>query len=97
MSLKLELDADALRPLIREIVAETLAQVEQDSGPFAGKLAIGEAEAARALSLPPHALRDLRLRGEIMASKGPRRRVLYSREDLVSYLLATRSNGNGRH
>jgi hypothetical protein len=89
----LQLDADALRPLVREIVAETLAAVEQDRQALGDKLAIGEAEAARLLSLATHQLRDERLRGRISASVGPGRKILYSREDLLDYLRSRRWEG----
>jgi hypothetical protein len=85
--LSLSLSAEALRPLVAEVVRETLAQLEQARAALPDRLAFGEAEAAALLGLAPHQLRDERLRGRIKASVGPGRRVLYRRADLEGYLL----------
>jgi hypothetical protein len=86
--LHLQLDAEALRPLISAVVAETLAAVENVRATLPDKLAFTEAEAARLLSLRTHQLRDERLRGRIEASVGPGRKVLYTREQLLGYLAS---------
>jgi hypothetical protein len=91
--LQLHLNPEALRPLIRDVVAEVLAALEQDRKPLDGKMAYGEAEAARLLSLHPHQLRDERRRGRIAASVGPGRKILYRREDLLEYLMVRRAGG----
>jgi hypothetical protein len=99
---RIHLDADDLRPLVEEIVALALAQL-RDQEQQITKLAIGEEEAARLLSLAPHQLRDERLRGNIAASVGPGRKILYSRTELLAYLArrpwrANHANGRGdRH
>jgi len=94
--LNLQLDADALRPLIKQIVEETLAAMAEDNAAVNGnRLAYSEAEAAALLGLQPHQLRDERLRGRIQASVGPGKRVLYSRSDLLEYLRQRRWGKNG--
>jgi hypothetical protein len=85
---QLQLDADALRPLIAAVVTETLAAVDSARSALPEKLAYSEAEAARLLSLHTHQLRDERLRGRIEASVGPGRKVLYTREQLLNYLAS---------
>jgi hypothetical protein len=95
-ALSLLLDPDALVLLVRQVVVEVLAALEADRHHLDGKLAFGEAEAARLLSLHSHQLRDERRRGRIAASVGPGRKILYRREDLLGYLLARRVNGDER-
>jgi hypothetical protein len=92
-ALSLQLEPDALAPLIRQVVAEVVAALEQDRKLLDGKMAYGEAEAARLVSLHPHQLRDERRRGRIAASGGPGRKILYRREDLLEYLMARRAGG----
>jgi hypothetical protein len=89
-ALQLQMDPSILAPLIHSVVVEVLAQVEADREWLHAKIAYTEAEAARLLSLNPHQLRDERLRGRIVASIGPGRRVLYSRDDLMTYLASRR-------
>ena len=89
---KLQVDVDTLRPLIEVAVREVLAQVESDSAKLRGQLAYTEAHAAALLGVQGHVLRDLRLRGEIEASKVGKR-VVYSRDDLVSFLQRNRWPG----
>lgn len=84
-------DDDDLRPLIKTIVAETLAQLADDEARLTDKLAFDEATAARMLSLQPHQLRDERLRGRITASVIVGRRIRYLRADLLSYLARNRT------
>jgi hypothetical protein len=88
--LHLAIDAAGLEPLIRAVVSATLAALDADRSAIPDKLAFSEAEAARLLSLHAHQLRDERLRGRITASVGPGRRILYSREDLTTYLRSRR-------
>lgn len=88
----LALPADALRPLIAEVVRETLAQLHADEGRLGdGKLAYSEEEAARLLGLEPHVLRDERRRGRIRASQIVGRRIRYTKDDLMSYLAGRRT------
>jgi hypothetical protein len=86
--ISLQLDAEVLRPVIEQVVAETLARLEQVRATLPDRLAYGEPEAAALLSLAAHQLRDERLRGRIAASIGPGGRILYSRSALVAYLAS---------
>jgi hypothetical protein len=89
--LTLTLDSRALTPLIRAIVAETIAQAEADRRQLdSGKMAWSEEEAAPLVGLEPHQLRDERRRGRISFSRIVGRRVRYSRDDLLQYLAARR-------
>lgn len=90
--MKLEINKEELRPLIREIVAEALAELERHRAKLGDRLAYSEAEAADALGLKQHVLRDARLRGEITATRIAAGRIRYSREDLLEYL----ANGRER-
>ena len=83
--MKIEFNPDDLRPLIRQVVAETIGRVEADQVKVNGKLSYTESEAAALLGVPRHSLRDLRLSGRIKASKIGKR-ILYSRESLVRLL-----------
>src|SRR5262245_60502693 len=88
---QLAVETGGLERLVRVVVEQTLRHLDQARAVLPdGKLAYGEAEAARLLSLHPHQLRDARLRGEIKASTGPGRKILYTRADLLSYLAARR-------
>jgi hypothetical protein len=84
-SMKIQLENDDLEPLIRRIVAETVAELKRDEDRL-GKLAFTEAEAAALLSMQSWQLRDERRDGRITASVGRGGRILYSREDLLTYL-----------
>jgi hypothetical protein len=85
--LSLSLPPELLRPLVREVVHEALTQLEQARARLPeDKLAFGECEAASLLSLAPHQLRDERLRGNVKASVGPGRKILYDRNELLAYL-----------
>ncbi len=89
--INLQLEPDVLRPLIAEIVAETVARLETARPALAGdKLAYSEAEAARMLDLGEHVLRDERRRGRIAASSIVGRRIRYTRADLMDYLARRR-------
>ncbi len=94
--LLLPVAAEALRPLIAAVVVEVLDRIGRAEAALPERLAFGEAEAARLLSLHVHQLRDERLRGRIKASIGPGRKILYCRQDLCDYLAARRWEGNGR-
>jgi hypothetical protein len=86
----IQLDPDALRPLIQQVVAETVVQLEAERAQLNGRLAYSEPEAAALLGLEPHVLRDERLRGNIVASAIVGRRIRYLRQDLMAYLLGRR-------
>ncbi len=81
--MRLEIDSDQWRPLIKAIVAECLAQL-----PVADdRVAYTEAESADLLGVAKTTLRDERLRGRIEASKVGRR-VFYTRSQLLAYLAS---------
>ena len=60
---------DDLRPIVEAVVAEMLRQRDADDAMLNGKLAYTEAEAAALLSVERYTLRDMRLRGEITATR----------------------------
>lgn len=80
-------EASEMRALIHEVVREVLSEL----GWPEGRLALDEAEAARACGVCRHVLRDLRLGGKITARKLGRK-VLYTRKDLLR-ALADLSSG----
>jgi hypothetical protein len=86
-------DPEVLTPLIRAVIEQTLAAVEESRASLPDKIAFSEAEAAKLLSLHTHQLRDERLRGRIEASVGPGKKVLYSKTDLLNYLASRRWKG----
>jgi hypothetical protein len=88
--INLQLEPDILEPLIRQVVRETIAACDAERSKLDGKLAYSEPEAARLLGLEPHVLRDERLRGRIGASAIVGRRIRYTRQDLMDYLLGRR-------
>jgi hypothetical protein len=90
--LHLSVDPAALRPLVQAVVAEVVAALEKDRARIGDRLAYSEQEAARLLGLEPHVLRDERLRGRISASQVVGRRIRYTRDDLLAYLAARRTN-----
>lgn len=63
--MKVEFSHDDLRPLIAEVVQQTLEAVDTHSG----RLAYPEKEAAELLGMAPHQLRDRRLEGQVQAAK----------------------------
>lgn len=87
----LQLNAEILQPIIRQVVEETLLRLEQDRARVEGKLAYSEPEAARLLGLHYHQLRDERSRQRINASVVVGRRIRYLREDLIAYLMRNRT------
>ena len=87
--MRFEFDIDTLRPVIQQVVAETVAQLEAKRSKFDGRIAYTEPEAAALLGVQPHVLRDLRRMGEIDASKIGKR-IVYTRSDLLSHLERNR-------
>ncbi len=85
--MKIEVDPEALRPVVVAVVAEALAQLGTVTG--SDRLAYPEAEAASLLGLKSHQLRDARLRGEIQAVRLAGR-IGYTREELAGYLARQR-------
>ena len=88
--INLQLEPALLSPLIRQIAAEIICQLETDRAKLGDKLAYSEAEAARLLGLRQHQLRDARLAGTISCSQITGRRIRYTREDLLRYLAENR-------
>jgi hypothetical protein len=87
-ALALTIAPDVLRPLVEQVVAAALAQLEAAKQTVAAddRLCYSEAEAAQLLGVEPHVLRDERLRKNIKASSIVGRRIRYTRADLVTYL-----------
>ncbi len=56
MSLKIEFDQDALRPLVHLAVAEALDHMEEERARLQGRLAFTEPEAAVLLGVKPYVL-----------------------------------------
>jgi hypothetical protein len=94
----LQLEPEALRPLIQAVVDEVVARLESCRQTLPeGRLCYSEAEAAELLSLEPHVLRDERLRKRIQASQIVGKRIRYMQSDLIAYLLGRRwQPKNGR-
>jgi hypothetical protein len=91
MSLELRLDADSLRPLVQLVVGEVLAALDAERD----RVAWTESEAAGLLGVKDHVLRDLRLTGQVSASRSVGGRILYQRSDLVAYLAERRVEADG--
>jgi hypothetical protein len=89
--MNLQVAPDDLRPLVQTIVAETLQAIRDNAATLDGaRLAYSEPEAAAALGVKPHVLRDARLRGEILPTKCGGR-IAYERSELLRYLAAGRA------
>lgn len=87
--MKLEVDADVLRPIVEEVVAEVLTAIDADSTKQDRRLGYPEREAAALLGVEAHVLRDARLRGEIEASLVGRR-IVYTPEAIKEFLQRNR-------
>lgn len=88
--MNLSLDANDLRPIVVDVVRETLAAIRDSAAVLdGGRLAYTESEAAAALGCRPHVLRDARIRGEITPTKIGGR-IGYERAELVAYLARNR-------
>ena len=83
--MRIEFNADDLRPLIRKVVAELLEQIAADRAKLDGRFGFSEPEAAALLGIRRHALRDLRRGGKIKASK-PGARIVYSGDSLLELM-----------
>ncbi len=95
MNTVIQCDPELLRPIVEAVLAEALARLEADRARFSDKMAYGEPEAARLLSLRVHQLRDERRRGRIEASQGPGRLILYTPAQLLAYLTSRPYTPNG--
>ena len=87
--MRFEFNEADLAPLIQQVVATTIDQLQSDQERLNGRIGYLEGEAASQLGLPSHSLRDARLRGEISASKCGSR-IIYSRDELISFLQRNR-------
>jgi hypothetical protein len=85
-----QFDPEAFRPLIEQAVEAALLRLEEARVKLSDRLCYSEPEAATMLGLEPHQLRDERLRGRIKASSIVCRRIRYTRQDLMDYLLSRR-------
>lgn len=80
-SLSLNIDDASLRRLVDTMVKEMLDAISWPPG----RVALTEAEAAAAIGVGRHVLRDLRQAGLVQCTKVGKRHV-YRREDLVRFL-----------
>lgn len=88
--MKLQLDHEELRPLIKEVVRETLKSTEVLDAKMDDRIGFTEPEAAKLLGVNRHVLRDCRLRNEITARKVGKR-YIYHRAALSDFLLRSDS------
>lgn len=87
--MRFELDASELEDLVRGVVTEVLGAVDWPQG----RLALTETEAAAALGVNRHVLRDLRLAGKL-AGQRVGRRIVYQRSHLVNLLQGFQPAGS---
>ena len=71
--------------MIKLVVAEVMAEIEQLKKANTERLVYSEVEAASMLGLHRHQLRDIRRRGEISHTRIVGRRIGYTMSDLVAY------------
>jgi hypothetical protein len=81
--MKLDIDPTELVPVIRQVVAETLAATATLP---ADRIGYSESEAAELLGMRKCVLRDARLRGEVKA-KRIGKSMYYSRDELHRFLM----------
>jgi hypothetical protein len=88
--MKIELaDFEILRPLLAEVARAAVAEYQAAESKLpASRLAFSEPEAAEAMGLARHRLRDARLRGEIKARLVGKSYV-YSRSEILRFLDET--------
>lgn len=83
--MNLSFDPQDLRPLVEQVVTETIERLEAARAMVGDRLAYDEPEAAALIGVRRHVLRDARLRGEVIASRIGKRTV-YTREELLRFL-----------
>lgn len=81
MPTAIQVDPADLRPMLETVVREILGLLDWP----VGRLALTEPEAAQAIGVPRHVLRDARLAGELRGRRVGKR-VIYTRQDLLEYL-----------
>jgi hypothetical protein len=86
-------DIDGLRPVIEAAVKQVLSELS--GTPLAsGQIAFTEAQAAAALGIPKHQLRDARLRGDVRATVYPKmKQIMYSRRALLAFAEGNEKTG----
>ena len=80
------------RDLIRELIAEVLTEVLPVLDWPVGRIALTEEEAAKAVGVSRHVLRDLRLGGSINAARLGKR-VVYTRDCLLEAINVAKRSG----
>ena len=83
-----QFDPELFKPLIEQAVEAAMLKIENARATAGDRLCYSEPEAASLLGLQPHQLRDERLRGKIKASSIVCRRIRYTRQDLMGYLIS---------
>ncbi len=84
--MRLDLDPTDLEPLVDAIATRLAERLSTDATGFGeGRIGLTESEAAAAIGLARHQLRDSRYRGEITAKKVGRNYV-YAVEELRRFL-----------
>ena len=91
MSIKIDVEADDLQPLIDASVRRAVEEMDARNG----RLSYGEKEAAAMLGVSKHALRDARYRNEIPATRLGKS-WLYKRADLLAFLDKQSTSDTGR-
>ena len=81
MPTTIQLDPADLRPMLETVMREIFGLLDWPPG----RLALTEPEAAAAIGVARHVLRDARLAGELHGRRVGRR-VVYTRADLITYL-----------
>lgn len=85
-------DLEFLRPLVLEAMQQLALQIGTCNSLFdEDRIGLTEAEAAAAIGVRRHVLRDCRLRGEIFGRKVGRGHV-YSRDELFNFLNRPKPN-----
>lgn len=87
--MEIRLDHSDLRPLVEQVVAEAVLQLQEVDARAGDRIAYTEADAAAMLSVGRHVLRDARLRGEVECSRVGNR-IVYTREQLLQFLFQQR-------
>lgn len=91
---ELRIDDDEFKRLVKQIVSETLQELDQFRLATNGKLALTEQEAAELLGLHSWQLRDLRLARKIAHSRIVGNKVRYLVRDLFDYLRHGHQKGS---
>ncbi len=83
--MKITLEPADLKPLVEQIVTETVERLADERAKMGGRLGFTEAEAAELIGVARHTLRDCRLRGEI-EGRLVGKKIVYSRDELLRFL-----------